>query len=519
VVPQKPLLDDYLYAPEELSSAPMPIYSTLSPPSPHPNDPLPPKHFLYPQAPVFTLRKTSAYYRGYVYVAPYSREDSIATDHYRMLRVAPPSQLTPKRVDGIDGPQYLHEPVPGCVQMVPGVPYAFEIDGDPNELHTIGAAFTFQSLRFDPDFWDIYKDTLLVIKGLRGCRKAGNTDAVFPITHWPIRTNDRSPATAPAGSKTGSYNLASTLLKGNGPGVVLPAAQVDMQDFSAQVSTVLQAASRLRRRLLRKTLSKAEFELLEFNCDDMNVVGFGGLEPTNATGSQLNLSSLGDLFKNLGIQGSPHADSNDEETARTHFMMAVDLPPNSNPGAFLLARAGLYVREVNCWIIHLVFDGTDIHSGFEPSTLLTREELKHWVETELETAWRHSEISRIGLVSYSMRSAHNRDTYMSMTPSVRFGNCGPELPPKQRFRDYATHGQEILGGQEAWANRMGRELVAQLWNGLQQCNLDLGVDVDTLSQSISFKGPEGNSVQLEPLPLHPLLDREKISRMRSQFEY
>ncbi|KAK7021472.1 hypothetical protein R3P38DRAFT_2533438 [Favolaschia claudopus] len=342
--------------------------------------------------------------------------------------------------------------------MIPGVPYAFEIDGDPNELHTIGAAFTFQSLRFDPDFWDIYKDTLLVIKGLRGFRKAGNTDAVFPITHWPIRTNDRSPATAPAGSKTGSYNLASTLLKGNGPGVVLPAAQVDMQDFSAQVSTVLQAASRLRRRFLRKTLSKAEFELLEFNCDDMNVVGFGGLEPTNATGSQLNLSSLGDLFKNLGFQGCPHADSNDEETARTHFMMAVDLPPNSEPGAFLLARAGLYVREINCWIIHLVFDGTDIHTGFETSTLLTREELKH---------------------------------------------CGPELPPKQRFRGYATHGQEILGGQEAWANRMGWELVAQLWNGLQQCNLDLGVDVDTLLQSISFKSPEGNSVQLQPLPLSP----------------
>jgi hypothetical protein len=43
--------------------------------------------------------------------------------------------------------------------MVPGVPFAFEVEGYPEELHTIGAVHTFESLCHEADFWDIYKDT------------------------------------------------------------------------------------------------------------------------------------------------------------------------------------------------------------------------------------------------------------------------------------------------------------------------------------------------------------------------
>ena len=74
-----------------------------------------------------------------------------------------------------------------------------------------------------------------------------------------------------------------------------------------------------------------------------------------------------------------------------------------------------------------------------------------------EPAWELSELGRMGVVMYAMRSAHNRDTYMSTTSSVRFGNLGPEQPTK--VRDFATHGEEILGGPEPWTNRMDREIV------------------------------------------------------------
>ncbi|KAK7041378.1 hypothetical protein R3P38DRAFT_2512611, partial [Favolaschia claudopus] len=324
--------DEFLYLPEELSPAPPPVEQILIPPSPSPNDPPPPNHFLYPKAGTFKLRKTSAFQRGYIYTTPYNRENSIATDHYRMLHVATPPQLTPRHVldPATQQLQYCHDPVPDCIQMVPGVPYAFEIDGNPNELHTIGAVHTFESLRHEHDFWPIYDDTVLVAKGLRGCRQAGDLSPVFPITDYSIKTNDRSPPSAPGQSKAGSYNLASTLLKGNGPGVVLPAAQADSPEFAAQTSTVLQAVSRLRRAILRKTLSKAEYDLIEFNAEDMNVIGFGGLQPTNATAAQLNLSSLYQLLcQALGIQGSLHTDSKDEVTRRTYFLLLLSLPPGS----------------------------------------------------------------------------------------------------------------------------------------------------------------------------------------------
>ncbi|KAF8188550.1 hypothetical protein K438DRAFT_2019292 [Mycena galopus ATCC 62051] len=513
VTPIKPGPQEYIFAPSELSPAPAPTILELKPPGPLPTDPPPPNKFMYPQAPTFTLRKTDVYQRGYAYTAPYYLSSKDA-DHARMMRVVLPPQLSPRLSNG----KYEHDPVPNCVQMVPGVPFAFEIDGDPDELHTIGAIHTFESLRHEPEFWDIYKDTVLVAKGLRGCRPAGNTDTVFPISDYPLKPNDRSPTDLPSGSKEGSFNLANTLLKGIGKGVVLPAAQVDTPEFRGQLCTVLQALSRLRRLILQKTVTKLEYDATEFNSEDMNIVGYGGLEPNNGTSCQTNFSgNWKSIAKTLGISGAPHTDSGDEDTRKTHVMVFFDLPPDSDPGAFLLARAGLYLRELNTWAVHIIFDGVDVHAGIGTETSLSKDEFRKWVETELETAWNHSFLSRIVVVQYAMRTAHNRDTHMSMTPSVRFGNIGPELPTG--LRDFATHGQEILGGQEPWANRMGREIIFGFWNQLQLCNLDLDVDIDHLMQSITFKNSAGEQVHLKPLPFHPVKDAEMIARKRGHFEY
>ncbi|KAJ6596545.1 hypothetical protein B0H10DRAFT_2441881 [Mycena sp. CBHHK59/15] len=513
IKPIKPEANQYTFEPSELSCAPPPSFHMLIPPSSHPDDPPPPKNFMYPKVATFTLKKTCAYQRGYVYTTPYylnAKDD----DYARMMRVVIPPQLYPRNIEE----QYVHDAVPECVQMVPGVPFAFEIEGREDELHTIDAVHTFESLRHEKDFWDIYKDTVLVAKGLRGCQPSGNSDEVFPIADFPIKTNDRSPANVPDGCKVGSFNLANTLLKGIGRGVVLPAAQVDTSEFSGQISTVLQCLGRLRRRLLRKTLSKYEYEATKFNSDDMNVVGFGGLELNNATSCQLNMSALWQsLVKALGIQGGEHPDSKDEETRKTYLLLLFNLPPGSDPGAFLLARAGLYLRELDTWALHIFFDGTDIHAGAGGETTLSVPQFQQWVETELETAWKHSELGRMGIVQYAMRSAHNWDTHMSMTPSVRFGNVGPELPAN--VRDFATHGQEILGGQEPWANRMGREIIYNFWNQLQLCNLDLEIDIDTLLQSITFNNSAAERIHLKPLPFHPKRDAEAIALKRGHFEY
>ncbi|KAJ7723828.1 hypothetical protein DFH07DRAFT_946459 [Mycena maculata] len=313
VDPIKPLPGEFLYPTDQLSPAPPPSQSILVPPPLQPDDPRPPRNFVHPEAGIFTLRKTQQYQRGYVYTTPYYLQNK-ERDHAHMLRVVAPPQLYPKVEDG----KYIHLAVPQCVQMVPGVPFAFEIEGQPDRLHTIGAVHTFESLRHEPEFWDILKDTILVAKGLNGCRPVGNNDPVFPISTFVLKPNDRSPVNVPSGSKAGSYNLASTVIKGIGPGVFAPAAQVDTPDFAGQVSTILQCLGRLRRYLLQKTLSKFEYEVTEFNAQDMNVLGFGGLEPNHATSCQLNMSGIFQLIATaLGFQGQEHPDPKDEETRKT----------------------------------------------------------------------------------------------------------------------------------------------------------------------------------------------------------
>ncbi|KAJ7089448.1 hypothetical protein C8R44DRAFT_990885 [Mycena epipterygia] len=481
VKPIKPDPTHFLYSDAELSPAPPPSDLILIPPLPKDGDPTPTANFLFPQSGIWTLKRTNSYQRGWVYTTPYYLHSKDA-DRDRMLRVEVPPQLFPQ-VEG-------------------GVPFAYEIDGKPDELHTIGA------------------DTVLVAKGLRGCRPVGNAEEIFPISHFPIKTNDRSPPIADPNSKEGSYNLASTRLKGIGPGVFLPAAQVDVPEFRAQVGTVLKCLSRLRRRLMRKTVSKSEYEVTEFNANDMNVVGFGGLEGNNATSCQLNMSKIWSILSAaLGLQGSPHPDPKDETTQKTHFLGLLSLPPDADPGAFLLARSGLYIRELNTWALHIFFDGVDIHSGVGATTTQSVEQFQKWVEEELDPLWNRSDLVRLGVVSYASSSAWRRDTYMSMTPDVRFGNFGPEQHHLSIQRDFATHGEEILGGQEPWANRMGREIVYRFWNELQLCNLDLGIDLNTLTNSITFKNSDDENVALKELPFHPVRDAECINLWRGYVEH
>ncbi|KAJ7258138.1 hypothetical protein C8J57DRAFT_1234310 [Mycena rebaudengoi] len=182
---------------------------------------------------------------------------------------------------------------------------------------------------------------------------------------------------------------------------------------------VLKAATKLRCLILRHTLSKFEFNTTEFNADDMNIVGFGGLEPNNATNMQFNNAGIfGFLAQALGIQGAMHTDSKDAHTQKTFFLGLFTLPP----------------------------------------------------ETELASAWLWSEYACLGEVSYARQDPHTHETYMPMTPAVQFGNFGPEQHHLKIQHDFATYGEDILGG---------------------------------------FKNKDGNSVPLLPLPYHPVKDAEQ----------
>lgn len=183
---------------------------------------------------------------------------------------------------------------------------------------------------------------------------------------------------------------------------------------------------------------------------------------------------------------------------------------DGDPGPFCLACCGLYIREKNVWIVFLVFKGSDLHSGFAPSE--DPQAHKRWVEENLSSAWNIAgPQNRVGYVSYIGGVPSDRLGSINISPPTLFGNYGSSQVHKSKQKTFAMHGHGILGGTPIYAERMGREIVANFWNSLQFCDLEFDQDINELMSKISFKDPESNSlVNLGPLPFNPQHDREAI---------
>jgi hypothetical protein len=171
---------------------------------------------------------------------------------------------------------------------------------------------------------------------------------------------------------------------------------------------------------------------------------------------------------------------------------------DGDPGPFCLARCGLYIRAKNVWIVFLVFKGSDLHSGFAPS----EDPLAHkrWVDENLSAAWNVAgPQNRVGYVSYIGGLPSDRLGSLNISPPTLFGNYGSSQVHKSKQKTFAMHGHSILGGTPVYAERMGREIIANFWNSLQFCDLELDQDINELMSKISFKDQETSSlVKLGP---------------------
>jgi hypothetical protein len=129
----------FIYSPKNICTSPPPELQLQVPPTPVPM----PEHGTYPHAPEFTCVKDSQYQCGYVYAANY-KLTSIPAQQAHLMLVLEPHNTAPRWEQG----RYLAEPIPGMVQMVPGVPYAYYIDGDADHIQTISCVHTLQSQLF-----------------------------------------------------------------------------------------------------------------------------------------------------------------------------------------------------------------------------------------------------------------------------------------------------------------------------------------------------------------------------------
>ncbi|KAG1839813.1 hypothetical protein DFJ58DRAFT_845572 [Suillus subalutaceus] len=128
---------------------------------------------------------------------------------------------TPQFVDG----NAALEPVPGMVKMVLGVPYIYETYPE----HAV--------------IYQLVDELQLLTWGDKG--QAPSTPAVYKLPEF--KRNDRS-SRPQEGSYEGSYNLASTVLKGQGQGTLI----------------------------LPLSISADEWDVLEYVMAENNVFTFGG---------------------------------------------------------------------------------------------------------------------------------------------------------------------------------------------------------------------------------------------------
>lgn len=170
----------------------------------------------------------------------------------------------------------------------------------------------------------------------------------------------------------------------------------------------------------------------------------------------------------------------------------------SDPGPFFLARYGFYVRELDAWIIILVFHGNDIHSGFQA----TMNEIicPKWLDSLGAAFDLAGEPNRLNIINYPNWCGSSRAGTMSISPPVHFGNGGAVVPFKNRQLNFAQHGAHLFKNEHARANRLGREGVMAFFNHLQYSNLTLNMDVSELLGRIGFTNEQGQSMGLDPLP-------------------
>lgn len=179
------------------------------------------------------------------------------------------------------------------------------------------------------------------------------------------------------------------------------------------------------------------------------------------------------------------------------------------------------MRELDAWIIFILFKGVDIHAGTEAK----EDETAHlaWVNSELDAAWKLAgPQNRVGYVNYLGRLPSHRLGSMNSSPPTGFGNYHVHASHKAQQQNFATHGGATLGPPAAYANRMAREAIYSFYNTLCLSGLDLNLDLNDIMKTISFKDPDTNSqLNMECLPFNPSQssDSFRIRRYQALFQW
>lgn len=289
-----------------------------------------PQGLQYPSSPTYQLNETrdNRWCRGFYYSTSYHPTD--ASDVYqRLMATTTPPNVSPT-VD--DNGKFVYKPIPDMIQMPAGIPFVIFMGGDRNKPITIACLQTMESLA---QYNVVLRLQHLVDELGRwswGCPARNGIPARRPIFELDgLKQNDRSAKTASKTNNDGSYNLASTILQGNGVGATQPAVQSVSQEAMVSISNINKILAEVYRLVLPTCVSKEELDVTDFHALDNNIFCIGGVP--NNTSIQLNVSSTrlgGGLADAIGEQsGWWHSDTGDDPTRWTLFTLLFRLPPGA----------------------------------------------------------------------------------------------------------------------------------------------------------------------------------------------
>lgn len=520
ITPRRPPREAFLYEISELVPAGSMVLEDSIEPMPHAN---PPRGYSYPQAQSYGLTRDQGYKLGWAYMASFLLEQKEFIKR-RMITVIDPPGILPAW--NASTKRFVHEPIPGMVKMIPGVPYMEAIDGDPTNTVTTQCLHTLESLQT----YGVLDQVLPLAERLRiltfGSGPGYDGQAIQPVyTLAGLKRNDRSSKAMGPESHVGSYNLSATVGKGEGRGVFMPAVQTSTDVAEKQIGDILQILHKLQAIIMPCCLSKFEWKMVQFLHECNNVFTFGGSTPGTATAVQMNVSVLTEgasLAEMIGkAQGSWHPDVHDYMASWTLFILILRLPPGS-AAQFCFARSGLYICEYDVWFLTVAFKGGDVHSGFNPTVDKNTQE--EWIESNaFDSVWNMAgPENRVGYVCYPNEVANTRSAALSIFPPLHFGNHGATVAHKDKQRTFAEHGQAILGTEEERAARLAKEAVMQMWNALQGSGLTIDVPINDILGRITYT-QSGSSQCLPVAATLPDLNNDSewqnMEEMKSYFEW
>jgi hypothetical protein len=167
----------------------------------------------------------------------------------------------------------------------------------------------------------------------------------------------------------------------------------------------------------------------------------------------------------------------------------------------------------------MFFRGRDIHSGWAPNANPSTQEA--WeANAQLEKTYNLlGPQNRAVFVSYPSDPVCTRDTQLSISPPLHFGNLGAHVSQKHTYHNIVQHGSVTLGTAENYSNFLTRDALFSAYNLLALSGISLGISINDILKKTTYLDETGKTCRAEPVSFDLVEDRNLVIKRRSEVQF